>query len=170
MNKRNNKIELNIINNESLIFSDKKKLFIYNIFFWSVSVGCILCGLIPGFISFQRIFYTKDTIIFLITYLVLITFFLISVIGFLLMSIKEKVYIKNKYSFLIILGYLIIFGLLSFNAFLFTNFKITEHGYEVPFNALMYIIDLLIIFPLYIFFDYYVLKTLKKASISTRRR
>jgi len=59
---------------------------------------------------------------------------------------------------------------LSLNAFLFTNFKITEQGYEVPFNISMYIIDLLIIFPLYIFFDYYVLNTLKKGSISTRRR
>lgn len=153
--------QLKIVNSDSVLFSKKTKLLFYTIFFWGVSIGCILCGLVPGFISFQRIFYTKDTNIFLITYLLLIAFFSINIIGFLIFSIQDKVFIKAKHSLLIVLGYLIIFGLLSINAAIFTDFKITDAGYEVPFNFVMYIIDLFVIFPLYGFFDYYVLKNVK---------
>ena len=162
MIKKIHSMQFNIVNSDSFVFGDKTKLFFYKIFFWGVTIGCILCGLIPGFISFQRIFYTEDTNIFLITYVILIAFFLINIIGFLSISIQDKVFNKTKHSFLIVLGYLIIFGLLSINAAIFTDFNITENGYEVPFNFFMYIIDLFIIFPLYGFFDYYVLKNVKK--------
>ncbi|MCH3976042.1 MAG: hypothetical protein LKE36_00250 [Bacilli bacterium] len=162
MIKKTRSLQLNIINSGSMVFSDKTKLFFYNLFFWGVTIGCILCGLIPGFISFKRIFYTEDSNIFLVTYMFLMIFFLINIIGFLTISISDKVFLKTKHSFGIVLGYLIIFGLLSVNAALFTDFNITENGYEVPFNFIMYIIDLFVIFPLYGFFDYYVLKNVRK--------
>lgn len=159
--KKNHNVQLNIVNSDSSVFSNKTKLFFYKLFFWGVTIGCVLCGLIPGFISFQRIFYTEDTNIFLITYMILFAFFLINIIGFLSISIQDKVFTKTKHSFMIVLGYLIIFGLLSINAAVFTDSNITEDGYEVPFNFVMYIIDLFIIFPIYGFFDYYVLKNVK---------
>lgn len=131
--------------------------------FWGgVTTGCLLSGLLPGFSSFQRLIYTKDTNVFLVTYLMFVISFIISVIGFVYMSIKYKFFIKTKHSIFIVLAYLLIFGLLSINAAIFTSLELVENGYNVPFNPVMYIIDLFIIFTLYGFFDYYVLKKVKE--------
>jgi len=77
---------------------------------------------------------------------------------FLLMSIKFCVFKKNWYSFVISFIYLIFAGLLSLMAYIFTDFNLTDTGYEVPFNPIMYIIDLLTILPLYGVYDYFKIR------------
>jgi len=77
---------------------------------------------------------------------------------FLLMSIKFCVFKKNWYSFVISFIYLIFAGLLSLMAYIFTDFNLTDTGYEVPFNPIMYIIDLLTILPLYGVYDYFMIR------------
>ena len=41
----------------------------------------------------------------------------------------------------------------------FICFQLKNSGYEVPFNPIMYVIDLLVILPLYGIFDYLLIKT-----------
>lgn len=127
-----------------------------------MGISCLLLGLFPGFTSFQRIFYIKDTYVFLITYLLFFIFFVLSSLAFIVMSFRNKVYTKSSSSIIIFGIYLLITGALSLNAYVFTDFVITDNGYEVPFNVLMYIIDLLLILPLYGVFDYYLIKYVAK--------
>ncbi len=149
---------LNLINDKNTLSQNKLMRNIYKVFLVCIGISCLICGLIPSFLSFQRIFYTADSKVFLVLYLTLLTFYIISSLGFVIISYSCKVFNKWKCPLIILLGYLLILILFSLNAYLFTDFQITETGYEVPFNALMYVIDILFSFPMYVCFDYCVLK------------
>lgn len=154
--------DLDLINYKNTLSQNKLTRKIYKVFFVCMGISCLLCGLIPSFFSFQRIFYIDDSKIFLILYLTLLTFYIMSSLVFVIVSYSCKVFNKWKWPLIIVFGYLLIFILLSLNAYLFTDFQITETGYEVPFNLLMYVIDVLILFPMYVCFDYYILKFVVK--------
>jgi len=139
---------------------NKKQMYksLYKSFYIFLNVGCIICGFIPSLMSFKRIFYLEDTVFFLIFYITVLSVFLIDMFVFTLLSIKFCVFKKNWYSFAISFTYLLFAGLLSLMACLFTDFILTDTGYEVPFNPIMYIIDLLIILPLYGVYDYFMIR------------
>jgi len=148
----------NLLNSKTDFIHNNFIRVLYKLSFSCMGICCLLCGLIPGFLSFQRIFYTADSKVFLILYLTLLTFYIISSLGFVIISYSCKVFSKWKWPLIIVFGYLLILILFSLNAYLFTDFQITETGYEVPFNVLMYVIDVLILFPIYVCFDYYIIK------------
>lgn len=115
-------------------------------------------GFIPQLSSFQRIFYTEDTSMFLVIYLTLLSITLVSSFVFIALSIYFKVFLKWFYGPLIALFYSIITGLLSLDAYAFTSFSLIENGYEVPFNPAVYLIDVFILFPMFLIFHYFVTK------------
>lgn len=47
---------------------------------------------------------------------------------------------------------------LSLDAYAFTSFYLIENGYVVPFNPAVYLIDLFILFPMFLIFHYFVTK------------
>lgn len=149
-----NKLKFDVVNNQNTLIDNNFVYKLFKTFFSGMSVDSILCGIIPGFISFQRIFYTKDSYVFFILYMILLLFLVVNIVGYLIISWKHNIFINKLTIFLIPIGYLLILGLLSLNAYLFTDFNLTETGYEVDFNIFMYIIDLFIIFPFYIIYEY----------------
>ena len=160
------KFELKLINDENLLRNNRFVLSLYKVILSGISVSCILCGLIPEFLSFQRIFYTGDSSLFLVLYLTLLSFFIINCFGFIYISFSHKVFVKRRTPFIILLIYLGILLLFSLDAYLFTGFKLTGNGYEVPFNVSMYIIDLFILFPICGFFEYCLVKFVTKRLIA----
>ena len=156
------KLQHDIVNNQNKLSDNHFAYKLFRIFFAGMSADCILCGIIPGFISFQRIFYTKDSYVFFILYITLLSFLFINIIGYLIISWTYKLFLKKLTVFLIPIGYLLILGLLSLNAYLFTEFNLTETGYEVPFNIFLYIIDLFVIFPSYVIYEYNLIQLVTK--------
>lgn len=152
------KIGDSLVNEDSKLKIKKWYTHLYKVIYNFANIWTILCGILPGFISFERIFYTKDTFLFLIFYLIFLVSFFIDLVLFVILSYKFHVFNNKSVSLIISIIYLVILGLLSLNAYLFTDFNLTESGYEVPFNPIMYIIDLLVIFPLYGFYDYFLIK------------
>lgn len=147
-----------LVSNENKL--DEKNWYksFYKTFYIFMNVGCLICGFIPSFISFGRIFYIEDTIFFLVFYVLFLSFFLIDSFVFLFLSIKFHIFNKSWYVFPIFLIYLVFLILLSLNAYFFTDFNLTKTGYEVPFNPIMYIIDFVVILPLYGIYDYFLIK------------
>lgn len=61
------------------------------LFFFSIG-----CGITAQMLSFQRIFYTKDTFFFFGYYLFFLVGFLLSLGSFIYLSLSEKVFLKKK--------------------------------------------------------------------------
>lgn len=159
-------ININLVNENNKLTENSKAKSVFKLLFFGIGNNCLLCGIIPQFISFQRIFYTADTNIFLIIYLTLMTILTVNIIGFIIMSFRFNVFINKLSIFIIPLGYLLILVFLSLNTYLFTDFELTEDGYEVPFNLFMYVIDLFLILPIYVIYE----RTLVKSIMSKLKK
>ncbi len=112
-------------------------------FLYFFSIGC---GITAQMLSFQRIFYTKDTFFFFGYYLFFLVGFLLSLGSFIYLSLSEKVFLKKKTLLFFVVGYLLIFASLSLFALLFSTFQLKPDGNFSfgPTNILTFIFDFLI--------------------------
>jgi len=72
-----NKFFASLLNDQNKLNEKTWYKSLYKSFYNFVNVGCIICGLVPSFISFKRIFYLEDTNFFLIFYFVILFFSLL---------------------------------------------------------------------------------------------
>lgn len=118
----------------------------------------LMTGLIPQLFSLQRVFYVDDTLFYLIFFVATLILYLGSLISLLIVLANSHIFVHWKAVALICSIPLITSILLVADSLIFMDFYLTESGFNVSFNILVYIIDLLIIFPLFVFANYIVQK------------